>query len=270
MKDKGHFEKGHNPWNKGKRIKLDLEKINQDHWKKEKSILEIAKELNVSDRLIRLRLQENNFNIRKKTEPPKRIRDKIKRTLIRKGIKPTKPYTGKPTKGCFKKDNNPWNKNKKGLQKSNKKGKNYEEIYGEEKSKQYKKIIRKAREKQIFPLNDTQIEIKIQDFLKELNIKFIAHKQLSEIRHSYQCDIFIPIQERFKKIIIIEADGCYWHGCPICNKESSKQQRKQTAKDNRRTKELAGQGYKVLRLWEHEIKIMNLNNFKNKLNSINK
>ncbi|KKK40285.1 hypothetical protein LCGC14_3100690, partial [marine sediment metagenome] len=54
------------------------------------------------------------------------------------------------------------------------------------------KKIKEARAKQITPLQDTKIEIKMQDLLKQLKIKFQTHKYMKEIEHAYQCDIFIP------------------------------------------------------------------------------
>ena len=54
--------------------------------------------------------------------------------------------------------------------------------------------------------------------------------------------------------LIIECDGDYWHKYPIGNKI-----------DHTRTSELLGKGFKVLRLWECEIKPMELNDFKIKL-----
>jgi very-short-patch-repair endonuclease len=51
--------------------------------------------------------------------------------------------------------------------------------------------------------------------------------------------------------LIIECDGNYWHNYPFGND-----------RDKIRTTELIAQGFKVLRLWEHEIKQMDLNKFK--------
>ena len=61
--------------------------------------------------------------------------------------------------------------------------------------------------------------------------------------------------EEHKKNIGIATDGNYWHKYPIG-----------LEKDHIRTKELIEKGFKVLRLWESEIKDMNLNNFKEKMN----
>ncbi len=120
---------------------------------------------------------------------------------------------------------------------------------GKKLSKEAREKISKARQKQVLPKKDTSIEVKIQNFLKQLNIEFFTH-QYMKIEHGYQCDILIP-----SKNLVIECDGDYWHKYPIG-----------LEKDHIRTKELIDKGFKVLRLWEHEINIMELNDFKEKLN----
>jgi len=176
--------------------------------------------------------------------------------------------------------------------KGHNKNKTLEEIYGEKRAKEIKKKknismsgknhpffrkgvntgkkypkelypnygLRSTRYKQIFPMKDTKIELKIQNYLKLLHIEFITHYYISEITHAYQCDIFIP-----SKKLVIEADGCYWHGCPICNKNLNDFQEKQKEEDEIRTKELIEKGFIVIRLKEHDIKKMELNEFKEKL-----
>ena len=107
---------------------------------------------------------------------------------------------------------------------------------------------RKTRKNQILPKKDTTIEIKIQKFLEQLGIEYFTHKYIN-IEHSYQCDIFIPSMN-----LVIECDGNYWHSYPIGREI-----------DNIRTKELIEKGFKVLRLWEIEIKNMDLNDLKDKI-----
>lgn len=98
----------------------------------------------------------------------------------------------------------------------------------------------------ILPTRDTSIEIKIQNFLKQLNIDFFTHQYIKQIEHGYQCDVLIPSMN-----LIIECDGNYWHKYPIGREI-----------DKIRTKELIEKGFKVLRLWEHEINNMQLEDFK--------
>lgn len=123
-----------------------------------------------------------------------------------------------------------------------------------------KKLIREGKIIVTLPKKDTSIEIKIQNFLSLLHIEYFAHKYM-KIEHGYQCDIFIPSTKT-----IIEVDGCYWHGCSICNLNKNDKTKAQMEKDNLRTKELVQKGYKVIRLWEHDIKKMELNDFHRRLN----
>ncbi len=164
---------------------------------------------------------------------------------------------------------------------SHKKGKSYEELYGKEKAQdiinRFKKTkkelfskgeiviwnkgkkgiytkeqidkIKKARAKQIIPLKDSSIEIKLQNFLKELGIEYYPHQFMKEIEHSYCCDIFVPSFN-----LILEADGNYFHFFPIGRDI-----------DHIRTKELKEKGFRVLRLWESEIKKLDVYTFKEKL-----
>lgn len=147
-------------------------------------------------------------------------------------------------------------------------GKTFTEFYGCEKSDNIKNKISstlkskfkngelkspfiKLREqnKLILPIKDTKIEIKIQNFLNELEIDFFTHQYIN-INHGYQCDILIPSIN-----LVIECDGDYWHKYPIG-----------TEIDHIRTKELIEKGFKMLRLWESEIKVMKVNQLKERLN----
>ena len=120
---------------------------------------------------------------------------------------------------------------------------------------EWREAVSKSRKYQIFPKKDTSIEVKIQKFLKELKIGFFTHYYCDEILNSYQCDIFIPVQKNkdrsIPEPIIIECDGDYWHKYPVGRDI-----------DKVRTSELLEKGFKVLRLWENEIKQMDLCKFK--------
>jgi very-short-patch-repair endonuclease len=112
-----------------------------------------------------------------------------------------------------------------------------------------KAMMKLRRTKQIMPAIDTSIEIKIQNYLKQLGITFFTHQYIKEIEHGYQCDILIPSMN-----LVIECDGDYWHKYPIGREI-----------DYVRTKELIEKGFKVLRLWEHEIKKMDINSFEERM-----
>ena len=109
-------------------------------------------------------------------------------------------------------------------------------------------FTKESRAKQIFPKKDTSIEVKIQNFLKQLEVDFFTH-QYMKIEHGYQCDILVPSMN-----LVIECDGNYWHKYPVGNDI-----------DHVRTKELINKGFKVLRLWEFEIKKLNIDGFKQKI-----
>ncbi len=145
-----------------------------------------------------------------------------------------------------------WNKGKKlGKQSPELILKRTEGRRGYKNTKEHNRRIKKARAKQILPVKDTSIEVKIQNFLKELGIEFFTHQYI-KIEHGYQCDILIPSMN-----LVIECDGDYWHKYPIGNDL-----------DHIRTSELIKKGFKVLRLWEFEIKAMELNEFEGRLNGL--
>ncbi|MFH1248523.1 MAG: NUMOD3 domain-containing DNA-binding protein [archaeon] len=186
-----------------------------------------------------------------------------------KGKHPSEETRKKMSEGH--KGKSPWNKGSKGIMPIPwSKGKTG--VFSEETKRKMKEswkktflsnpeVSRKMKEHratQIFPVKDTKIEIKIQDFLKQLNIEFISHKNMKEIEHSYQCDILIPSMN-----LIIECDGDYWHGNPnfFYNEDLTKRIIKQKEIDPIRTKELQEKGFKVLRLWGSEINKMNLKDF---------
>lgn len=65
-----------------------------------------------------------------------------------------------------------------------------------------------------------------------------------------------------KKRVVVFIDGCFWHGCPLHSKSPStnieywsKKLSRNIERDGLVTSELIAQGWYVLRIWEHEIKI---------------
>lgn len=110
-------------------------------------------------------------------------------------------------------------------------------------------ILSGHRKYQIFPIKDTSIEVKMQNYLKLLGIEFYTHQYIQEIEHGYQCDIIIP-----SKKIIIECFGEYWHNYPLARKI-----------DIQRCKELREKGYRVITFWGKEINHMKIEDLNNKL-----
>lgn len=127
-------------------------------------------------------------------------------------------------------------------------------FYGKHHSEESLRIMKLKRRSRVLPKKDTKIELKIQNFLKELNIEFFTHQYMKDIEHGYQCDIFIPSRN-----MIIECFGTYWHKYPIGRDI-----------DTIRCNELRREGYKVFVFWENEIHAMRLKDFQNKLQEVKK
>jgi DNA mismatch endonuclease Vsr len=60
--------------------------------------------------------------------------------------------------------------------------------------------------------------------------------------------------------VVVFVDGCYWHGCPRCSHVSRVNRAYWSAKiggnrrrDKRTGARLRREGYRVLRIWEHEL-----------------
>ena len=64
--------------------------------------------------------------------------------------------------------------------------------------------------------------------------------------------------------VCVLVDGCFWHGCPKCYRRpvtnrkfwDAKRERNM-ARDAEVTKALRKKGWRVLRVWEHELKKKN-------------
>lgn len=65
-----------------------------------------------------------------------------------------------------------------------------------------------------------------------------------------------------RKKVVVFVDGCFWHGCPRCQKmpvdyESDFWQAKikeNRERDRRTTSALRKQGWRVIRVWEHDLR----------------
>lgn len=63
-----------------------------------------------------------------------------------------------------------------------------------------------------------------------------------------------------KERLCVFVDGCFWHGCPKCYRQpgsnnaywAAKVERNR-ARDKRVARELRREGWRVLRVWEHEL-----------------
>ena len=205
----GTFKKGHKSWNKGKHLPEET-----------KRKISLKNKGRVISKETKLKIGRGNKG--------KRISEEIKNKI-----------------SVSLKGHKSWNKGlKTPLEVRIKIGRGNK---GKKRSIKTRNLIKLARAKQVLPVKDTKIEVKIQNFLSLLHLEFYIHKYI-HINHGYQCDILIPKQETGGIIVaqktIIEVDGCYWHGCKICkvneNKELTERQKKQIENDSIRTKEQIG------------------------------
>jgi very-short-patch-repair endonuclease len=255
MKSSTVFKKGQIPWNKGIRVQLDINVIKRMYFEEQKSTYDIGKELNVSQKTIENRLKENGLTLRKNSEHTELAKQKISKKVLSNynnlSEEEKTKVKNRLKKFCrynqARKGLPAWNRGISPSKESNMRQSHVMKRYYQTHPETIK-LIKQARAKQIFPLKDSSIEVKIQDFLKQLGIEFFTHQHVS-IEHDYQCDILIPSMN-----LVIECDGAYWHKYPT-----------RRDIDNIRTKELIEKGFKVLRLWEFEIKDMELNDFKMRL-----
>ena len=94
----------------------------------------------------------------------------------------------------------------------------------------------------------------------ELLLRSELHKAGLRVRIHYNLigkpDIVFP-----SKRVAVFVDGCYWHGCPKCYKEpktNTEYWKNKIARNQQRAKTVRRQlnrnGWRVMRVWEHELK----------------
>lgn len=111
-----------------------------------------------------------------------------------------------------------------------------------------KKELRLASLKAKKKYKETKIELKIQEQLTKLGVTF----ETQSIHLLGIPDIYIHSLN-----LCIFADGCYYHGCPEHRPLSRFKNRFYT--DFTIKAQLELEGYKVVRLWEHDIKKVDFN-----------
>ncbi len=115
---------------------------------------------------------------------------------------------------------------------------------------------KKSRSKQKFPFRDSKPELLTQSILEKNNIDFIKHKTFKLSNSYHQADITIEPNK------VIEVNGDYWHFNPkIYSGESLQKLRGKSilakekwAYDQNLIEEMEHLGYKVLVVWESELK----------------
>jgi len=213
---------------KNTKYKISKEELENLYYKRNMTLMQIAKFYGVSYDAIYRRIIKYKIKVRRYDFVIGRQATEKQLECLKLGRYKGKNL-GKPT----------WNKGRTG-------------IYSEETINKF----REARMKIIIPRKDTYPEILIQKILEKNNIKFETHKPILG-----QPDIFIEPN------ICIFVDGCFWHGCEKCfdknyfNKYGRVFSRIRAikVKDILITQSLINKGYIVLRFWEHEIKALNEN-----------
>jgi G:T-mismatch repair DNA endonuclease (very short patch repair protein) len=85
----------------------------------------------------------------------------------------------------------------------------------------------------------------VYSWLDEEGIAYTKEKAIGKYMH---VDIF------FEPKTCIELNGCHWHGCLICNKELSKDQKIAQKKDSHRYFRIRKLGFDVVVFWECEVR----------------
>lgn len=101
------------------------------------------------------------------------------------------------------------------------------------------KAIRKANRKR----KRSSLEVEVYGWLEEDKIPFRKEATIGRCH----VDVLFPPRT------IIELNGCYWHGCMICNRDLSHTQKLAQIKDARRYAFFRNRGYDVVVIWECEV-----------------
>ena len=111
--------------------------------------------------------------------------------------------------------------------------------YKKGKTNRYR-MIRKANRKR----KASGFERAIHAILKQEHIPFVKEKTVG------RCHVDIAIGDKF----LVECQGCHWHLCKKCSPKPSVLQRKAGARDARRFWFFSQLGFKVVEIWECELK----------------
>jgi G:T-mismatch repair DNA endonuclease (very short patch repair protein) len=124
-----------------------------------------------------------------------------------------------------------------------------------EKAEHIRMLHSEARAKMKLPFKDSKPEKLTQAFLTNNNIPFRKHVLIKLVNSYHRVDVLL------KDNLVIEVEGCFVHQCEQCGftkgyyGKTSEQIRE---KDNKIYSQLNSLGYRVIRLWEHDI---NVNDF---------
>jgi DNA mismatch endonuclease (patch repair protein) len=130
-------------------------------------------------------------------------------------------------------------------------GRTYKEIFGEDKAAVISQAMSKGAVKRLSKqkTSGTGIELKMKEILTALNVEYKFQYPID-----YYCvDFFIP-----SKNLIIQTDGCYWHGCLKHTKDLNNIQKKNIRIDHSCNSFLINRGYKIIRVWECEMPLLEI------------
>lgn len=102
------------------------------------------------------------------------------------------------------------------------------------------KIIRKHNRRR----PASSLEKRVYEWLEADDIPFTKEKSIGKYMH---VDVFLQPN------ICVELNGCHWHGCLICNKLLTKDQKLAQSKDAKRYFRIRKLGFDVVVIWECEV-----------------
>lgn len=98
--------------------------------------------------------------------------------------------------------------------------------------------------------SETKIELKLKPFMKKIGFTYQPKNIYGK-----------PDFARRKEKVTIFVDGCFWHKCPKHYKEPKSNKKfwkekinKNVERDKKITKKLRRDGWKVIRVWDHDLK----------------
>jgi very-short-patch-repair endonuclease len=128
-------------------------------------------------------------------------------------------------------------------------------------SKPKRRFVRPFGGRSLPHYEGTNIEIKLGQVLSSVGVEVIPQFRLSQLPYpfaNHQFDFAIP-----DKRIVLEADGCKWHCCPVCYPGAERRKR-----DVAIDAAVNSVGWTIIRVWEHDIKRGELLNVRRKLLNI--
>jgi DNA mismatch endonuclease (patch repair protein) len=104
----------------------------------------------------------------------------------------------------------------------------------------------------VYPIKDTSIEVEVQKYLSNHNIIYEKHSIIKGLLphpyHNHQFDIMIK-----ERKLVIEINGCYWHGCTFHHPTPNEKQKKWMERDRIINSCISKSEWQIIWLWEHDI-----------------